>query len=512
MAADGQSRNPPVLKNADHFAGERRSLLPESGKSGAVLITEMNNVPRESSGVSRVIAGHTPHIPVSLPSDSNEQEQQQSPVDFTVFRTYRRRWIGVAIICVLNFMSAFSILVYAPVSDITRQYFGFGSLTPINWLYIGCAFVYVIASPVSVWIIERSAKAGLVVGAFVLIFASWLRYVGIQLKSYPCLLLGSMLCGASQAFALNIPSHFSDLWFPDNGRLTATALMTLANPLGQAIGTLVVPLMATTPAELGEMTLYVAVLFTLTTWFAILTPARPPTPPSITFHTAKPTIRTSLSLLKTNKDFFYLFLQFSILVASFNAFASLTEQFVAPYGFSDIQAGIIGAAMVVFGLLFGAICAPILDYTKAWKFPIIAAVSGSALAYLGLIFAIRSFSIGSFACIIILVAVIGGAGLMVLPLAIEVATDITYPIPPELTSSLLWMGGQGFGGVFILIIDALRSQDKKYTHGLIFLIVMASIPIPFAVLLTKSKNVAYCRAKRNSTSPDDATPSEVTTH
>lgn len=424
-------------------------------------------------------------------------------------RAHKRRWLGVAIIAMLNFMSAFSVITYAPVADLTRQHFGLTSLTPINWLYISAAFVYVGISPLSYLITQRSAKAALVLGSSLLITGSWLRYLAARIKSYPCLLIGSMLCGASQPFALNIPSHYSDLWFTQGSRVTATALMSLANPLGQAIGSLVVPFMAPEVAGISTMSLCIALLFTCTTSLSVITPARPPSMPSPMSHEPKLNSLDSLRVLTKNTEFLCILVPFTVLVAAFNGFASLIEQFIAPYGFSDIQAGIVGAVMVVSGLIVGAITAPIFDKTKAWKIPIIVAVCATAVSYFGLLFSIRDYSAGIFITILILVALIGGSGLMLLPLALELASDVTFPVAPELSSSVLWLAGQGLGGILSLMLDSLRTADHKYTHSLVFLTAVSFLPIPFAIALVRSERVEGFRTRRSRDGFDEVQDSQT---
>lgn len=406
----------------------------------------------------------------------------------------RKKWLGVLVISLLNFMTAFSIVIYAPVADLTRQHLLLTTLTPVNWLYISGAFVYAPASIASIYVIRRSAKTGLITGTVTIIIGSWLRYFGTEKRSYSCVLIGSMLCGASQSFALNLPSHYSNLWFTEHSRVTATALMSLANPLGQAIGTLVVPFMATSPSEISTMTLYVALLFTFTTCFAVFTPARPATAESPEAHIRGQPFSKSIQSLAASPEFYYILIQFAVLVAAFNAFATLVEQLTRPYGFTDVQAGVIGAVVVVVGLFSGVATAPILDKTHAYKLPIVMCVTASSASYLAMIFAIRPYSSGVFIGVIVLAAVIGCSGLILLPLALELATQVTLPVAPEITSALLWVGGQGLGGIFIIIMDALRTRDSKYTHGMVFLAVMTSLPIPFSIALVRSKKVALARA------------------
>ena len=79
-------------------------------------------------------------------------------------------------------------------------------------------------------------------------------------------------------------------------------------------------------------------------------------------------------------------------------------------------------------------------------------------------------------------AVLGAASFSLLPLALELAVELTHPVPPEVSSAIYWIGGQLFGGVFIIIMNALRDGDGQppdnYTKALIFEAVIACVASP----------------------------------
>jgi sugar phosphate permease len=73
-------------------------------------------------------------------------------------------------------------------------------------------------------------------------------------------IFGQIIIGFAQPFVLAAPTRYSDLWFTDKGRVTATAVASLANPLGGALGQLIGPLWATQPGDIPNMVLYTAVI------------------------------------------------------------------------------------------------------------------------------------------------------------------------------------------------------------------------------------------------------------
>lgn len=73
-------------------------------------------------------------------------------------------------------------------------------------------------------------------------------------------MFGQILTGLAQPFVLAAPTRYSDLWFSNKGRVAATAIMSLANPLGGAVAQLVGPEIATTSKDIPLLVLIVSVV------------------------------------------------------------------------------------------------------------------------------------------------------------------------------------------------------------------------------------------------------------
>lgn len=73
-------------------------------------------------------------------------------------------------------------------------------------------------------------------------------------------MLGQVIVGLAQPFVLAAPTRYSDMWFTDHGRVAATAVMSLANPLGGALAQVVGPLWIDGGGSLSSMMLLIAVM------------------------------------------------------------------------------------------------------------------------------------------------------------------------------------------------------------------------------------------------------------
>ena len=89
------------------------------------------------------------------------------------------------------------------------------------------------------------------------IIGAWLKYVGAKAGSTPfaVVIVGQIISGAGQPFFLNVSTHYSDKWFSATSRVSATALMSLANAIGAAVGELVNPFLAPTANDIPSMVL-----------------------------------------------------------------------------------------------------------------------------------------------------------------------------------------------------------------------------------------------------------------
>jgi hypothetical protein len=80
-------------------------------------------------------------------------------------------------------------------------------------------------------------------------------------------MVGQIITGAGQPFFLNVPTHYSDKWFSATSRVSATALMSLANAIGAAVGQLVNPFLAPNAEDIPNMVLNLTIMLTAASVF-----------------------------------------------------------------------------------------------------------------------------------------------------------------------------------------------------------------------------------------------------
>jgi cyanate permease len=167
----------------------------------------------------------------------------------------------------------------------------------------------------------------------------------------------------------------------------------------------------------------------------------------------------------TVKDF-WLFLAVSFIgVGIFNGLNTWVETIIRPRGFTPTDAGILGAVLLVAGLL-GAVILPSFSdkQRKRTKFMMI-----------GIVFAIPGLIGLTFAqnywLLLLSGAVVGFFLISVLPIGIQYAAEITIPTPEGTSNGLIQLFGQG-AVVFVYIMAALRTPDGAFTRSLLLGVAM----------------------------------------
>ena len=446
----------------------------------------------------------------SRPDVADEEEAAPIVGGRTEYRVYRIRWFGLAQLILLNIVVSWDVGdVHLQCSSSTRyvrllkaipQWLSFSAVANtaadfystnpsiINWLSTGFLFAFVAASPATIWTLHTGGpRLAIITAAIFILFGNWIRFAGARTSppNFGLTMFGQILIGLAQPFVLSAPTRYSDIWFTPSGRVSATAIASLANPFGGALGQLINPFLASKASDIPNMVLYVAIISTVASIPSFFIPAKPPTPvsPSST-HTA-PGLRDTVRLLRANPNFYLLFIPFGVYVGFFNSLSSLLTQVMTPYGFSETESGIAGAVLILVGLVSAAVTSPLMDRTKAYLPFIKIAVAIIALCYLAFIWAPGTR--GLVAPYVIL-AILGAASFSLVPVALEWLVEVTFPVGPEAGSTICWTGGQLFGAIFIVVSDALKAGkggDPPFTmsKALVFQAVVSAAAVPCAMCL-----------------------------
>ena len=297
-------------------------------------------------------------------------------------------------------------------------------------------------------------------------------------------MVGQIVAAFGQPFFLNSPTAYSDSWFSAKARVSMTALMSLANPLGAAIGQFVNSSAVEQPEDMPKMVLYFAIIASLCCVLVVFCPQNPLTPPSPSNVHEKSTLSKALARAITYRDFWFLLIAFGTLVGLFNSFSTLISQLLTPYGYSTNDAGIVGAVLILAGIASAACTSPLVDKYHPYQFMLRTIVPFLTLCYLGLIFAVRE---DNYIAICVVIGIIGAASFSLLPVALELGVEILHPAPPSVSSTVYWSSSQILGAAFILGMDNMTDTDGQppgnMRNALILQCCLSAFVVPFALLV-----------------------------
>ncbi|CAL3969174.1 unnamed protein product [Diplocarpon coronariae] len=403
----------------------------------------------------------TRRAPVDRGSEDNAEDAGTINGNETEFKVYKRRWFGLVQLVLLNIIVSWDWLSFSANSTTAAEYYNVTS-SSINWLSTGFMFSFVVASPFVVFTLHRGGPKPSIIIASVLIFlGNWIRYGATRAGkngNFGGVMFGQILTGLAQPFVLAAPTKYSDLWFTNRGRVAATAVMSLANPLGGALAQLIDPAWVHQASDIPNMVLYISIIATVAAIPSFFITAKPPTPSSHSGTQPKHQLLPSIKFLFSSPEFWMILIPYTFYVGLFNSISSLLNQILQPYSFTEDDAGISGALLIVVGLVTSAITSPVIDKTKSYLLAIKITVPIIAICYLVFTWAPQARTI---AAPYVILSILGAASFSLVPVVLEYLIEITHPVAPEVTSTICWTGGQLLGGIFIIISDALRAPGRN---------------------------------------------------
>ncbi|XP_039422771.1 solute carrier family 49 member A3 isoform X3 [Corvus cornix cornix] len=338
------------------------------------------------------------------------------------FKTYRRRWFLLAVVCLLNCSNAMLWLTFAPVADKTAAYFHI-SLETVNWLSMVYLLISIPFGLVATWVLDSvGLRCAVVLSAWLNMVGSItrmfsvLKFLSLGSQSYWYLFIGQCFCALGQPLIIFSPTKLAALWFPDHQRATANMIASMSNPLGILIANLLSPALAPEGKHIPLMLGIYAVPAVTACALATLGIHEkvPPTPPSAsaTNSNSQPFF-TGLKMLLRNKPYIILAVCFGGGIGMFTCFSALLEQILCEKGYSNT----------------------------------------SRFRHQAIMLAITSSLFGFF-------------GFAIYPIAMELAVECSYPVGEGTSTGLIFVASQIEGVILMILLQALTihvSEDPFST-------------------------------------------------
>jgi len=365
---------------------------------------------------------------------------------------------------IVSIANAIVWIIFSPVSDKVTGYYNFESNLWVNMLSMVFLIAYVPFLPLSLWVLDhKGLRSGVLVGAILTGIGAAIRATGKW--SFWGVMIGQMFGAIGQPFFLNAMSLLAVNWFPDNQRTIATTIASVANPVGVAIGFVIGPMMAPTSADIPRLLYLNAIIINaLLLPIVFLFRGKPSLPPSASASVPREeNFLLGLKKLVMDKNFWILCIVFGFALGAYNTLATVINEMMEKFGYDNMQSGILGALVIVFGIVGSGIAGVLIDKTHWYKAGILLCLVGSIGA--GLMLTL-SFYPNNFVLIAVGGALLGLTITPVIPIGLELSCEISFPLGEAIPNGLLLCSGQitGIGLIFLMswLIDSGRPAYPNY--------------------------------------------------
>jgi MFS family permease len=381
-------------------------------------------------------------------------------------RVYAYRWVVLAAFMAVNLTIQTLWISYAPVSSTAQAYYGVSSAA-IGSLAISFMLAYLPFSFVaSQLIVHRGFRFAAGLGALLAGVSGVVR--GLVGPHFALALLATVGAAIAQPFLLNAWTTCSTQWFPPSQRATAVSLITLANLFGVAIGMAVTPTLVESMSISSVQLFYGAAALVAGIAFVLLARDKPPTAPDEAPVTAPTAMLVGVRQALAVRPFVVFLVIAFVAMGVFNGISTWVEEIVAPRGFSSVDAGNIGALLLLGGILGAVAMSAISDWLRR-RVPFLAiSLVFSAPALLWVTFADSRVALASAAFLL------GFFMTSALPVGMQYSAEITAPVPEGTSNGLIQLAGQT-SVVVVYLMAVTRTSDGSFVPSLCTLAVLLLI-------------------------------------
>ena len=404
-------------------------------------------------------------------------------------RVYGYRWVVLGVFAVLNALVQMNWITFAAVTGDASDFYNVSVLN-IGLLSMMFMIVFIVVSVPASYIIDTfGLRIGVGIGATLTGVFALLR--GVFADDYSMVLLATVGLAIGQPFVMNAVTKVGARWFAVSERATAASIPALAQFIGIIAAMVVTPLLVSSYGMVGMLRIYGIASAAGGLAAVLLIRERPPTPPSDIDAEERFAVFAGLRHIFKLRDMWILLVLFFVGLGMFNGVSTWIEQIVAPRGFGSEEAGLIGGAMLVGGIVGAAVISVWSDHSRRRKPFLILALVGLLPGLAGLAFAT------SFVVLAASSFVFGFFLMSAYPVGMQYSAEVSYPAPESTSQGLIILAGQIAGVVVILAMDAFRSgPDSPMTGSMVVFIFLTIATIAATALFMRESPMIIAERDR----------------
>jgi MFS family permease len=386
-------------------------------------------------------------------------------------KLYPYRWIVLAVFTFINVTIQTFWVGYTSITGPAAEYYG------VTDLQIGLlAMMFMIAFiPLSIpvsWAIDTYGfKKTVSIGVILMGVFGIAR--GLAGANYTLVFISTIGLAVAQPFLLNSWTTVAAKWFAVEERATAVGIVTLGNLVGTALAMVLTPILIETISIPNTQLIYGCIGAFSAVLFIIVAREKPATPPCPEGMEGRALMLDGLKHAIKVKDFWLFMGVMFIGLGIFTGITTWVESIIRPRGFTPTDAGVMGAAMMVGGILGAVVIPPISDRMHKRKPFLLLGTLLTIPFVIGVTFASTTW-------LLMVSAFFAGFFLVSTnPIGLQYAAEITYPTPEGTSNGLIQLFGQ-LSVVYVYIMEAMKTSDGLFTPSLLLavgLLVLSAILI-----------------------------------
>lgn len=372
-------------------------------------------------------------------------------------------------------------LTFSPIASIMEQEYGVSNFA-VNMLATSYMIMFIICCIPASYVIDRYGfRASLIIGGLLTGIFGFTRAAFAD--SFTMIAISQFMLAAGQPFLLNVTTKVAANWFPFKERATADGILTMAQYLGFAIPMVLSPALAESMGIEAMLKVFAVVGIVAAVIVILFTRERPKVAPPGPAAEKEDFSLSAIAVLFRNKAYVLALAAAFISIGIFNTILTLIESILMPRGITSAEAGIIGAAFVVAGVI-GAVVLPSISDKVGRRIPFLMA----AVALLVPLYLLFTF-MGSCILLVIVAAVSGFSIMGVAPILFQHGSEVAYPAQEGTSLGLILLMGQISGTLFVLLFEGLTGAFGSIVVPMVLIVVLNAVQLPLIAKMKESKSL-----------------------
>ena len=372
-------------------------------------------------------------------------------------------------------------LTFSPIASIMEQEYGVSNFA-VNMLATSYMIMFIICCIPASYVIDRYGfRASLIIGGLLTGIFGFTRAAFAD--SFTMIAISQFMLAAGQPFLLNVTTKVAANWFPFKERATADGILTMAQYLGFAIPMVLSPALAESMGIEAMLKVFAVVGIVAAVIVILFTRERPKVAPPGPAAEKEDFSLSAIAVLFRNKAYVLALAAAFISIGIFNTILTLIESILMPRGITSAEAGIIGAAFVVAGVI-GAVVLPSISDKVGRRIPFLMAAV-ALLVPLYLLFTFMRSCI-----LLVIVAAVSGFSIMgVAPILFQHGSEVAYPAQEGTSLGLILLMGQISGTLFVLLFEGLTGAFGSIVVPMVLIVVLNAVQLPLIAKMKESKSL-----------------------